>query len=33
MIGLAASMFTSIVVTRQIIDMLVRTGGSARAAA
>ena len=33
MIGLAASMFTSIVVTRQIIDFLVRSGGSARAAA
>ncbi len=33
MIGLAASMFTSIVVTRQIIDLLVRTGRSARAAA
>ena len=33
MIGLAASMFTSIVVTRQIIDLLVRSGKPARRAA
>jgi len=33
MIGLAASMFTSIVVTRTIIDLLVRTGRPARYAA
>jgi preprotein translocase subunit SecD len=32
MIGLAASMFTSIVVTRQIIDLLVRRGEPARRA-
>jgi preprotein translocase subunit SecD len=30
MIGLAASMFTSIVVTRQIIDLLVRRAEPAR---
>ncbi len=33
MIGLAASMFTSIVVTRQIIDVLVRRSGTVRRAA